>query len=56
MGSMMFRPIGLAIAGPLSSLFGITNFIYILAVLSAVAVAAPLFSAEVRNISFDESS
>ena len=56
MGSMMFRPIGLAIAGPLSSLFGITNFIYILAALSVVAVAAPLFSAEVRNMSFDESS
>ena len=55
MGSMMFRPIGLAIAGPLSSLFGITNFIYILAALSVVAVAAPLFSAEVRNMSFDES-
>jgi MFS family permease len=55
MGSMMFRPIGLAIAGPLSSLFGITNFIYTLAVLSAVAVAAPLFSAEVRNMSFEES-
>ena len=56
MGSMMFRPIGLAIAGPLSSLFGITNFIYILAALSLVAVAAPLFSAEVRNMSFDESN
>jgi hypothetical protein len=56
MGSMMFRPIGLAIAGPLSSLFGITNFIYILASLSVVAVAAPLFSAEVRNMSFDESN
>ena len=55
MGSMMFRPIGLAIAGPLSSLFGITNFIYILAALSVVAVAAPLFSAEVRNMSFEES-
>ena len=54
MGSMMFRPIGLAIAGPLSSLFGITNFIYILAALSVVAVAAPLFSAEVRNMSFDQ--
>mgnify|MGYP000064676896 FL=1 len=56
MGSMMFRPIGLAIAGPLSSLFGITNFIYILAALSVVAVAAPLFSAEVRNMSFEESN
>ena len=56
MGSMMFRPIGLAIAGPLSSLFGITNFIYILVALSVVAVAAPLFSAEVRNMSFDESN
>ena len=55
MGSMMFKPIGLAIAGPLSSLFGITNFIYILAALSVVAVAAPLFSAEVRNMSFEES-
>ena len=56
MGTMIFRPIGLAIAGPLSSLFGITNFIYILAALSAVAVAAPLFSAEVRNMSFEESN
>ena len=56
MGSMMFRLIGLAIAGPLSSLFGITNFIYILAALSVVAFAAPLFSAEVRNMSFDESN
>jgi len=56
MGSMMFRPIGLAIAGPLASLFGITNFIYILAVLSVVAVAAPLFSAEVRNMSYEESA
>ena len=55
MGSMMFRPIGLAIAGPLSFLFGITNFIYSLAVLSLVAVAAPLLSAEVRNMSFEES-
>jgi len=56
MGSMMFRPIGLAIAGPLSSLFGITNFIYILAVLSVVAVAAPLFSAEFRNMSYEENA
>jgi len=56
MGSMMFRPIGLAIAGPLASLFGITNFIYILALLSVVAVAAPLFSAEVRNMSYEESA
>ena len=56
MGSMMFRPIGLAIAGPLSFLFGITNFIYSLAVLSLVAVAAPLLSAEVRNMSFEESN
>jgi len=56
MGSMMFRPIGLAIAGPLASLFGITNFIYILAVLSVVAVAAPLFSAEVRNMSYEENA
>ncbi|MEI6307953.1 MAG: MFS transporter [Actinomycetes bacterium] len=55
MGSMMFRPIGLAIAGPLSSLFGITNFIYSLALLSLVAVAAPLLSAEVRNMSYEES-
>lgn len=55
MGSMMFRPIGLAIAGPLSSLFGITNFIYSLAVLSLVAVAAPLLSAEVRNMRYEES-
>ena len=50
MGSLMFRPIGLAIAAPLSTLLGIENFIYILAAITVVAIVLPLFSSEVRNL------
>jgi len=50
MGSLMFRPIGLAIAAPLSTLLGIENFIYILAVITIFAIVLPLFNSEVRNL------
>jgi len=55
MGSLMFRPIGLAIAAPLSTWLGIENFIYILAAVTVVAIVLPLFSSEVRNMRYEES-
>jgi len=54
MGSLMFRPIGLAIAAPLSTLLGIETFIYILAVITVFAIVLPLFNSEVRNMSYEE--
>jgi len=56
MGSLMFRPIGLAIAAPLSTLLGIENFIYILAIITVFAIVLPLFNSEVRNMSYEESA
>jgi MFS family permease len=54
MGSMMFRPIGLAIAAPLSALFGIENFLYILAGVSVAAITLSFLNTEVRNMSFED--
>ena len=54
MGSLMFRPIGLAIAAPLSTLLGIETFIYILALITVFAIVLPLFNSEVRNMSYEE--
>jgi len=56
LGSMMFRPIGLAIAAPLSTLLGIENFIYILAAITVFAIVLPLFNSEVRNMSYEENA
>jgi hypothetical protein len=54
MGSMMFRPIGLAIAAPLSALFGIENFLYILAGVTVVAITLSFLNKEVRTDAFPE--
>ena len=54
MGSMMFRPIGLAIAAPFSTLLGIENFLQILAVITVVAIIVPLLDPQVRNMSYDD--
>jgi len=54
MGSLMFRPIGLAIAAPLSTLLGMEAFIYILAIITVFAIVLPLFNSEVRNMSYEE--
>jgi MFS family permease len=54
MGSMIFKPIGLAIAAPLSVLFGIDNFLLILAGITAVAILLPLFDPTVRNMSYQD--
>jgi MFS family permease len=54
MGSLLFRPVGLAIAGPMSTLLGIENFILILAGISVVAIVVPLLDPTVRNMTYDE--
>lgn len=56
MGSMMFRPIGLAIAAPLSALVGIENFLQIMAAITVVAIVLPLFDPQVRNMSYEDLS
>jgi MFS family permease len=56
MGSMMFRPIGLAISAPLSTLLGIENFLQILAAITVVAIIVPLLDPQVRNMSYEDMS
>ena len=56
MGSMMFRPVGLVIAAPLSTLFGIENFLQILAAITVVAIIVPLLDPQVRNMSYEDMS
>ena len=55
MGSMMFRPIGLAIAAPLSALLGIETFVYILSAVTVVAIVVPLFHKGVWSMSYEDS-
>ena len=50
----MFRPIGLAIAAPLSTLLGIENFLQILALITVVAIIVPLLDPAVRNMSYED--
>ena len=52
MGSMIFKPVGLAIAAPLSTLFGIDNLLMILAGVTVVAILLPLLDPTVRNMSY----
>jgi MFS family permease len=54
MGSLLFRPVGLAIAGPLSTLFGLERFIQILAVITVIAIVIPLLDPTVRNMSYED--
>ena len=51
---MMFRPIGLAIAAPLSTLVGIENFLQIMAAITVVAIVLPLLDPQVRNMSYED--
>jgi len=55
MGALVFKPIGLAIAAPISLLIGIDNLIYILVAISVLAISLPLLSADVRNMSYEDS-
>jgi hypothetical protein len=52
MGSMIFKLVGLAIAAPLSTLFGIENLLMILAGVTVVAILLPLLDPTVRNMSY----
>jgi len=52
----MFRPIGLAISAPLSTLLGIENFLQILAAITVVAIIVPLLDPQVRNMSYEDMS
>ena len=54
MGSMMFRPIGLAIAAPLSTLVGIENFLQVMAAITVVAIVLPLLDPQVRNMTYED--
>ena len=56
MGSLLFRPVGLAIAGPLSTFFGLEKFIQILAAITVVAIIIPILEPTVRNMSYEEAS
>jgi tellurite resistance protein TehA-like permease len=54
LGSMILKPIGLAIAAPLASLMGRENLLYLLAAITVIAIVLPLISREVRNMSFED--
>ena len=55
LGALIFKPIGLAIAAPISLLIGIDNLIYILIAISVLAISLPLLSSDVRNMSYEDS-
>jgi MFS family permease len=55
LGSLIFKPIGLAIAAPLATLMGIGPLIYLLCAITIVAIFLPLLSSQVRNMSFEDS-
>ena len=54
MGSLLFRPIGLAIAAPLSNLFGLSKFLTLAAALTAIAIIIGLLDPQVRNMQMKE--
>lgn len=54
MGSLLFRPIGLAIAAPLSNLFGLSKFLTLAAALTAICIIIGLLDPQVRNMQMKE--
>jgi len=54
LGSLIFKPVGLAIAAPLSVLMGIEALLYMLAGITVLAIFLPLFSKDVWNMSFED--
>ncbi|MEJ6627224.1 MAG: MFS transporter [Actinomycetes bacterium] len=54
MGTMLLRPVGLAIAGPLSMAIGISQTLHFLAIFSAVLIFAMLATPEMRNMQIAE--
>lgn len=54
LGSLIFKPIGLAIAAPLATVLGIESLIYLLCFITVAAIFTPLLSSEVRNMRFED--
>lgn len=54
MGTMLLRPVGLAIAGPLSMAIGLSNTLYALAIFSAVLILGMLATPTMRNMQIRE--
>jgi len=54
MGTMLLRPVGLAIAGPLSMAIGLSNTLYALAIFSAVLILGMLATPIMRNMQISE--
>jgi len=54
MGTMLLRPVGLAIAGPLSMAIGLSNTLYALAIFSAILILGMLATPTMRNMQISE--
>jgi hypothetical protein len=54
MGTMLLRPVGLAIAGPLSMAIGISDTLYFFAIFTAVLIIAMLATPVMRNMQIAE--
>jgi predicted MFS family arabinose efflux permease len=54
MGTMLLRPVGLAIAGPLSMAIGISNTLHFFAIFTAVLIVAMLATPVMRNMQIAE--
>ena len=54
MGTMMLRPVGLAIAGPLSVAIGLSKTLYALAIFSAILILGMLALPAMRNMQITE--
>ena len=54
MGTMLLRPVGLAIAGPLSLAIGISETLYFFAIFTAVLIIAMLATPAMRNMQIAE--
>ena len=50
LGSFVFIPLGLVIAGPLAARFGVTETLWIFLAIGATAVGAALLSRDVRTL------
>jgi MFS family permease len=53
-GSLMFRPVGLAVAAPVAAWVGVRGAVYIAAGGAFLSITGMLLSKEVRNMSFSE--
>lgn len=54
MGTMLLRPVGLAIAGPLSAAIGLSSTLYFLAIFSAILILGMLATPTMRNMQISE--